>query len=232
MINAMRALEVTPDFIVHTGDIVAAPDPRSYRRAAELFREIDVPLYYVTGNHDEAHLIHEYLEIGPRSDWQSGSDRLAYEFTVRDEDFVVLDGRGPDEIDPHGVVSEPQLERVRELCRNPGPRLTIFVHFPLLTMHSPWFDSNMLLLNGAELHAALLPARDRLRGVFTGHIHQSMQMHRDGICYTSVPSTFANFLALPDAEQAVLSPDSQPGFNVVHCLPDHTLVQQHSVPRE
>ncbi len=231
MTRAIESFPVRPDFVVHTGDIVTDPDPRSYERAARLLADLSVPIYFVNGNHDAAHYVHEYLTTGPRIDWQSDPGRLAYEFEVRGERFVVLDGRGPDEIDPHGILPAEQLERVREICRTPGPPITFFIHFPLFPLNSPWFDRNMLLLNGEELHAAFLPASGRIRGVFFGHVHQSMQMTRDGITYTSAPSTFAQFRVLPVREESLDNPSYPPGFNLVQCMPGYTIVQQHVVPR-
>ena len=231
MCRHINEFPVRPDFIVHTGDMVTDPDPRSYARAARLLSDLSVPVYYVNGNHDAAHYVHEHLGTGPRNDWQPGTDRLAYEFEVRGETFVVLDGRGPDSIDPHGVLPPEQLERVQEICSLDGPPLTFFIHFPLFPLNSPWFDRNTLLINGAALHEAFLPARDRIRGVFYGHIHQSMQVVRDGITYTSAPSTFAQFRALPVEEQSLENPSYPPGFNLVQCMPGYTIVQQHVVPR-
>ena len=74
-------------------------------------------------------------------------------------------------------------------------------------------------------------ARDRLRGVFYGHVHQSMQTFRDGILYVAAPSTFAQFQAWP--RDTVVNPDPvyPPAFNFVHMLPRQTIVHQHVIAR-
>ena len=92
-------------------------------------------------------------------------------------------------------------------------------------------DANMLVVNGGELHEILRPARERIKGVFHGHIHQSLQIMKDGICYTAVPSTYSQFTAWPTDETAVRDPDYLPSYNFVQYLPDgQTIVHQHTFP--
>ena len=112
-VEIINKLPITTDFVIHTGDVVTEPDARSYRRAAEIFGELKMPVYFVTGNHDRARDIHANLPMGQRQLLSNNSDVLSYAFEVKGYRFLVLDARGPDEIDPHGVLSEAQLEVVR-----------------------------------------------------------------------------------------------------------------------
>ncbi|NIR92463.1 MAG: phosphodiesterase, partial [Gammaproteobacteria bacterium] len=54
MVQLINKLPVTPDFVVHTGDVVSDPHPKSYALAAETFAGLQVPIYFVNGNHDTA----------------------------------------------------------------------------------------------------------------------------------------------------------------------------------
>lgn len=230
-VEIINTLPVKPDFVVHTGDVVTQPEPEAYRLAAEVFAGLNVPIYFVTGNHDSARMIREFLPQAPAEWLVDDPDCLSYRFEVKGYRFLVLDGRGPDRIDPHGIISEEQLVFVREETQTAGPPLTVFLHFPVVPMHAPWMDANMLLLNGFALHDALLAAGRRLRGVFHGHIHQSMQVSCDGICYTAVPSTFSQFGAWPVDVDVSYDPDYLPGFNFVQLLPEQTIVHQHTFVR-
>jgi 3',5'-cyclic-AMP phosphodiesterase len=231
LIEAIQKLPAKPDFIIHTGDVVADPDPDSFMLAAETFAELELPIYFVNGNHDDASDIHQYLSMGDKTDVTDDQNTLSYTFEVKGVRFLVLDGRAPDEMNPHGLLSEAQLELARKEAQPEGPPLVIFIHFPVLPLNSPWMDENMLLLNGEELHQALLPARGRLRGVFHGHVHQNMQTIRDGIVYTAVASTFFQFSAWPNDEEVRYAPDEPPGFNFVHLTPESVIVHQHTVAR-
>lgn len=230
-VEIINALPTPPDFVIHTGDVVTDPDERSCKRAAKIFSQLHAPCYFVTGNHDRSIDLRRYFTMGPHQMLTDDPDVLSYAFEVKGNRFVVLDARGPDEIDPHGILSEAQLELVRREATAVGPPLTIFMHFPALPMNSIWMDANMLVLNGEDLHQALLPSRERLRGVFYGHVHQSMQTFRDGILYTAVPSLFSQFTAWPNDVVVQEDPDYLPGLNFVHLLPNQTIIHQHTFPR-
>lgn len=226
LVREINSLPHRPDFVIHTGDVVTDPDPISYQRAAALFSQIDFPVYYVTGNHDRSRDLRQFFRFGPHESLSNDPDLLTYAFTVKGHRFLVIDGRAPDELDPHGLLADEQLAILhREIARQ-DPSLTIFIHFPTWPINSIWLDSHMLLINGEAFHQALLPARDRVRGVFLGHLHQSTQIVRDGILYVSAPSTFAQFTSWPQ-DRYVQSASEPPGFNIVQLFPQQTLIRQH-----
>ncbi|MGW8317891.1 MAG: metallophosphoesterase family protein [Candidatus Promineifilaceae bacterium] len=231
LVEIINNLPVRPDFVVHTGDVVAEPDPAAYRLAAKVFGALQVPIYYVNGNHDTAADLRRYLPMGPRDEAGLDPQRLAYTFDLKGYRFLVLDARGPDEIDPHGYLADSQLELVAQEAQPEGPPLVVFVHFPVFPLNSVWMDNNMLIMNGEALHKALLPAVRRLRGVFHGHVHQPMQTVKDGIVYVSGPSAFSQFAAWPDDIEVRYDPDQPPGYGFVHLLPSQTVLHQHTFPR-
>jgi 3',5'-cyclic-AMP phosphodiesterase len=231
VVEIINSLPVQPDFVIHTGDVVTEPDPDAFRLAAQVLGRLQPPVYYVNGNHDTADDLRRYLPMGRYRAAGRDPQRLSYVFERRGYRFLVLDAKGPDEIDPHGLLDASQLELATAEATAEGPPLVVFVHFPVAPMNSPWMDDNMLILNGSELHTALLPARDRLRGVFHGHVHQNMQTVRDGILYVSVASVFSQFSAWPSEVVTGYDPEHLPGYGFVHLLPEQTIVHQHTFPR-
>ena len=111
-IEVINNLPVKPDFVIHTGDVTTDPTPEAYALAVELFSQIEVPIYYVVVNHDTAEFIRNTLAMGPKTDLLD--DQLSYAFEVKGHRFVVLDARAPDEMDPNGLLSEAQLDVVRQ----------------------------------------------------------------------------------------------------------------------
>jgi Icc protein len=231
VVEVINTLPTRPDFVIHTGDVVDDPHPVSYQLAADTFAKLSVPIFYVNGNHDTVDDINSYLSMGPVTLADAERNRLSYTFDVKGYRFIVLDARGPEEIDPNGLLPDSQLELIAQEATPNGPPLVVFVHYPVLPLNSVWMDENMLILNGEQLHQALLPARNRLCGVFHGHVHQAMQSIRDGIIYYSGASVFDQFAAWPNDLVTCYDLDHEPGYNFVHLLPGQTIVHQHTFPR-
>ena len=231
LVEIINNLPHRPDFVIHTGDIVTDPDAAAYRLAAKTFERLKAPIYYVNGNHDTAADIRHFLPMGPHKSAGEDPGRLSYVFEVSEYRFLVLDARGPDEIDPHGLLPDSQIKLAGDEAGGGDQPLTVFIHYPTLPMNSPWMDQNMLILNGDELHNALKPAAHRLRGVFYGHIHQHMQTVVDGITYVSVASAFSQFGAWPDDLITHFDNEHDPGYGFVHLLEDKTIIHQHTFPR-
>ena len=231
LVEIINFLPQQPDFVIHTGDVTTEPGYAAYRLAAEVFNRLEVPIYYVAGNHDTPAGIRRHLAMGHKEDVDPDPDRLSYAFEVKGYRFLVLDARGPEEIEPRGQLPDSQLEVIARETGPDGPPLTIFIHYPVLAMNSIWMDENMLVLNGDMLHRALANTGRRLRGVFYGHIHQHMENVRDGVRYTSVASAFSQFAAWPGDADVRHDFDEPPGYSFVHLLPERTIVHHHSFPR-
>ncbi len=231
LVDIINNLPVTPDFVIHTGDVVTDPDRDSYRLAADLLAKINVPVHYVVGNHDTAVDIRTHMTMGAHEPLSDNPELLTYAFEVNGIRFLTIDARGDDDIDPNGRLSDEQLAIIRREATADGLPLVLFMHYPALPINAPWMDQNMLILNGEELHQLLLPARDRLLGVFYGHIHQHMQVVRDGISYTSVASAFSQFAAWPTDVITGFDAEHLPGYAFVQLLPEQTIVHQHTFPR-
>lgn len=227
MIETINTLPVAPDFVLHTGDVVSHPDEAAYRLAAEVFTLLHVPMYFVSGNHDASMMIATYLKMGPVSSVHERS--LAYTLMVKGVRFIVLDGRGPDEIDPHGLLAEPQFAFLLDALERDSAPVAVAVHFPPIRLDSRWLDDYMLLLNGERLHETLVPFRHRLRGVFFGHVHRGMTLFRDGILYSSVASTIGQFMAWPGNEGVQLDLHHPPCFNFITFIEDQVIIKEHMV---
>jgi Icc protein len=231
LVDLLNDLDPPPDFVLHTGDVVTAPDPASYALAAATFARLRLPVYFATGNHDTAADIGRNMPMAAREDLSGDPDLLTYAFNAGTHRFLVLDARGPDAIDPHGLLSEAQLSILdRELAAGDAP-LTVFCHYPPLALGIPWIDETMLILNGGELHRRLVVVRDRLRGVFFGHIHQPLVFQRDGVLYASAPSAFAQLSGSPTDQVARVDAAAPPGFAMVTVTPDDTIVRFHAFDR-
>lgn len=222
LVEQLNNLPFTPDFILHTGDVAYDPHEPAYEVAREILGRIRYPVYYLAGNHDSREMLQRVLlrreTIQPT--WH-------YQFELNGVQIVCLDSTGPAP-EPSGTVSDEQLAWLREITESDDARpLVVAVHHNTLETGVPWLDTFMRMANGDALHAALLPARHRIRGVFYGHIHQSSQVLRDGILYSSVLGSWYQIHAWPGQTKTTLELDAPPGFNVVTITADQTHIRNH-----
>ena len=231
IVDYLNNLKEKPDFIIHSGDVAATiPDDPSFKNAQEIFSKLKYPVYYVTGNHDRSSFIKKYLKQGDRIDLVTDVSKNTYYFDLKGYRFIVLDGRGPDTIDPHGSLSEDQFKALEQEITNGTLPLVIFIHYPPIELDSLWLNKNMLLLEGDRLHSLLKKVGDRLLCVFFGHIHRGMQIVKDGVFYSSIGSTFMQFAWYPSQEEPVMESTGLSYFNYVTIEDTQMTVKEYSIP--
>ena len=219
LVKAVNALPFNVDFILHTGDVIYNPVPEAYHTAREILSQLAHPVYYLAGNHDSGVDLQRVF-LG-RTEILSP---FHYTFDVNGFQIVCLDSVLPTAV--HGQISPQQLEWLDTICSAQDDRpLVVAVHHNTLPVGSPWLDDFMRITNGEALHQILLKAKDRLRGVFFGHVHQNIQMFQDGIFYSSALSSWYQLNSWPGSSET-LALDEGPGFNVVSMTGNQTFIRR------
>ena len=194
----------------------------AYHAARDILSAIQAPVYYLAGNHDDPAALQRVM-LGA----ETISDPFEYEFEVNGVQIVTVDSNRPAE-PPRGRVSADQLARLERICRADDDRpLIVATHHNVLPVGTVWWDEYMRMENGEDFHRALLPARDRLRGVFFGHVHQSTDTLRDGILYVSTPSSWTQIFNYPGQIETEIERNAQPGFSVVTITREQTHIRRH-----
>lgn len=228
LIDAVNTLPFQPDFILHTGDIAYDPDPEVYPLVRATLKRFKAPVYVLAGNHDHQLALQQVVMQRAESDLQS---HLHYEFEHNGVQFICLDSNGPAAEVPAGHIPDDQLQWLQNLCRADDPRpLVIAVHHQPLAIGSAWLDDEMRIRNGEAFHAALLPARGRLRGVFHGHIHQNLEVLHDGVLYSAAASSWCQFNSYTIANDTTVTGDfgTRPGFSVVTITRRGMVIRRHA----
>jgi Icc protein len=227
LVEAVNALPFTPDFILHTGDIAYDPFPEVYPGIAALFEQFKAPVWYVAGNHDDRAAVQTVL--------QGVRDPLPFPYSEREINGVqvlLVDSNAVEPYEqPAGRVSDEQIAWLDAKCSADDDRpLVIAVHHNVVPVGVRWFDEFMGMRNGEAFHAAVRQARDRLRGVFHGHVHQAFDVLRDGVLYSAGSSSWCGFLGYPlsDFNAVIADPGFQPGFSVVHVTAQRTTIRRHT----
>lgn len=225
LVKAVNALPFKPDFVMHTGDVA---DATSYQLAREIFASLESPIYYVRGNTDEV----EALQRTLMGRTEVKTPYFYYEFEVNGVQIVCLDSNGPVQ-PPAGYIDSEQLAWLEGICSAQDSRpLLVMLHHNLIKIGDvPLLDDWARVTNGDEVHKILLKARERLRGVFYGHIHQPLDNYRDGILYSVALSSWYQFYAWPGSDYAVtgipMDNETPPGFSVVTISRESTTIRRH-----
>lgn len=221
LVTQINALPFKVDFVLHTGDVVYDPEIDPYHTARDILGQIKYPVYYTAGNHDHAAELQRIL-LGC-------GEILApfhYEFEVNGVQGIVLDSNGPAKV-PRGYMTDAQLTWLQsKLLKTDQRPLIVAIHHHVLPVGAPWLDEYMRITNGETLHQVLLQAKDRIRGVFFGHVHQDISMYRDGILYTSALSSWGQYYAWPGQVDTVPDKSAQPGFSVVSLTSEQTYIRR------
>ena len=229
LVEAVNALPFEPDFILHTGDVAYDPFPEVYPDVKSVMEQFNAPVYYLAGNHDDAQALQQVV-MGRKP--EATTDYLYYEFEAKGVHVVCLDSNGPHHPEhPSGTVTQEQLDWLNDICASDDERpLVIAIHHNVVQTGVPWLDDWMRLENGDEFHAVVRQARDRLRGVFYGHIHQNISTLRDGVLYVAAASSWCQFFGYPIPENTQIIPDpiTPPGFNVVSITNENTFIRRHT----
>jgi 3',5'-cyclic-AMP phosphodiesterase len=229
LIEAVNALPMKIDFVMHTGDVADRPEtPEHYHLARDILKQIRYPVLYCPGNHDtvadfQAHFLGKAPhEIQVRYDG---------EYQMNGVQVVMLDSHLPPDVQGHsGYLTPEQLDWLDAICRADDKRpLVVGVHHHPLPLEAPWLD-RLVLKNGIALHNTLLKAKHRLRGVFYGHIHESVVTVREGISYYSVPSGWFQSQTWYAAEAPADAAMLEPGFNLVTLTETDTFVRSIRIP--
>lgn len=217
-INRLR-----PRFVIITGDLVDGW-PGDPRRAAQVarFRQIfnqldrDIPLLYVSGNHDTGTPANRDRVEAFRRDF--GPDH--YTFWVGGTKCVVLDSellRHPGDAEALAAEQRRFLRRELEASEREHPK-HLFVF-----QHHPWFVEEAAEPDGyfnmpASLRRELLPEllRFDVRAVFAGHLHRNAGVHFGPI---DMVTTGPISLPAPSREHGPYA-GARSGFRIVRVLGD------------
>ena len=150
-----------------------------------------------------------------------------YTFEVNGVQIVCIDSV-TNGTDHRGGLSAEQLSWLERICTAPDDRpMIIAIHHHLLPLGSEYIY-RLGMMNGQEVHNILLQARHRLRGVFGGHIHETIDIYQDGILYSFAPSNHTQHNIWPGvAWSNERARNHTPSFSVVTLSDHRTYVRRY-----
>lgn len=208
VLRQIQALHARPDLILLTGDLSQDASTASYDRLQTLMCPLNIPIYWVPGNHDDPQVMAQRLVEPPFSAQKS--------FHVGGWQFLLLDSSIPGRV--HGQLSPVTLDWLDwELGQFTHEPAVIAFHHPPFLVGSDWM--NEIGLRNADDFFAVCDRHSRLKLVLFGHIHQEFTHHRHGVDYLGTPSTCIQFK--PNSPNFMLDQE-YPGLRLLRLFPDGT----------
>ncbi|WP_375779897.1 metallophosphoesterase family protein [Bradyrhizobium sp. ma5] len=182
-INKVRAMQVKPSFMIHTGDITHLSKASEFDDADRIISQAKLDVHYVPGEHD---FIDEEIKLYKERYGKGTKGPGYYSFDAGGVHFVglvnVVDLKGGG----LGNLGNEQLEWLENDLkgRSKSTPIVLFAHIPLWTVYPQWGW-------GTEDGARAL---EYVKGfgsvtVLNGHIHQVMQKVEGNVTFHTARST-------------------------------------------
>ena len=168
-------------FLVITGDLANWGEIEAYERLKSLVDSYPHPVYLMIGNHDSrAHFLKVFGDRHPFEApyAQFHEDRDGFRLLFVDSQTPGTHG---------GAFSRDRLDWIdAKLTASPHPVL-LFMHHHPTAIGAPSMDAKGLR-NWPAFHRILARHRDRLRHIFHGHCHSSLQGNIEGVSFSGLRS--------------------------------------------
>jgi Icc protein len=216
VVERINQLPFDPDFVLHTGDVAFDPDRHEeYSAIKEIFSQMSAPVYFLPGNHDTSQFLQEHLshldQIKPTFDYVIPDDQVQ---------ILCLDSS------TGALVNEQLAWLEQQLTGGDSRPLVVALHHNLVS-YGEFFGDLVMLRNHKEVRDLLQTAKDRLRGVFYGHMHMILDVVQGGITYYCCPSSWTQFDVYPYVDASKAHDNSTlVGFNLVTLTNTQTLVRR------
>ncbi len=197
------------DAVLATGDLSDDGSAAAYHRLRALYRRLGVPVYALTGNHDDPAILAATLP----------GDGIHVTPTVRLGNWLVvmLDSTLAGRED--GRLGETELKVLdAALLGHPDLHGLICLHHHPVAVGGGWRDH--VALEDAEALFAVLDRRPTARAVVWGHIHQAFDGARNGVRFLGSPATCFQFQAGP---AGLATSDDPPGYRRLRLFADGTM---------
>ena len=193
------------NLLLATGDISQDASVESYLHFVEQAQRINAPMRWLPGNHDDVPV---QLAASAKQDW---SQPL---FDLPNWRIVLLDSVVAGTV--HGYLQQSQLDVLEQALKTAGKRhVLVCLHHHPIFIDCKWMDD--IGLRNADEFFAVLDRYPAVKGVIWGHIHQEVDIERDGVRLLAAPSTCIQFE--PHSEDFALD-TRLPGYRWLRLHPD------------
>jgi Icc protein len=217
------ALDVAPDLLVLSGDLVDAGTAPEYRRLRAMLDALRVPVCLMPGNHDRRAPLRQ---VFADHDYLGTEGRMFYHRDVRGLRLIALDsvieGR------EGGDLDEAQLAWLDALLRGePGLPVLMLLHHPPVATGFSRMDRISVAAESAARLGRVIAGAPQVRAVLCGHVHRSVQAVWQGVQVSVCPSAAFQARLHLGRGRFEAAPDEPPAYQLHywdgHNLATHTV---------
>ncbi len=182
VIELVRKEKEPLDLILLSGDLAQDGSEIAYRRLSSLLKVLQIPIYFVPGNHDH---LKQLAHVFP-TDAISNKKQVI----IKNWQLILLNSQVPGIV--HGHLERSELDYL-EQCLKAYPEhhaIIVFHHQPV-PVGCAWLDKQGLT-NDQECWQ-VLSSYPQVNTVLFGHVHQEFEQTVHGIKCYSPPSTCIQF---------------------------------------
>ncbi len=207
----------TIDYVVFTGDLTQDHTEQSYQNFVNAVHEckLELPIYYLAGNHDELELLAKYFAGTPFVSDKT-INHLHWQIQLIDSKSTT----------PAGFVSEQALINLKQSVDSNKLQLVMMHHHPI---DVGYFIDKHGLENKAEFWRGI-EAHDNISAISCGHVHGAMTLSKTltkqstisekSVAVYTCPATSIQFDPEFDGVAALVK---EPGYRVFYLHPDGQL---------
>jgi len=187
VLTRIDQLDVTPAFIVVSGDLTDDGSTESYAVVNEVVAELgagDRPVLLALGNHDDRATFRRVVLGEDRSDHQGP---YHYSQLIDGLRVIVLDSTIPG--NDAGALGATQLTWLEAQLADPAPRGNLIVlHHPCRLAAPAHHYPAFIVREAAGLEAMVTRHQDKVVGVLAGHSHQANSAPFGGTLHATAPA--------------------------------------------
>ncbi len=171
------------EFLILTGDVADAGDPRAYAAARELLERLPMPVHLIPGNHDDRAMLLDAFPDAPRDE----HGFVQHAFRNDAGHFVLIDT-----LEPARGSGGDYCERRRQwladrLAEAEDSPVYLFMHHPPFAIGVPTLDR--IALANPDTFARIVVEAGNVRHVFFGHAHRPISGQWRGIPFSTLYGT-------------------------------------------
>ncbi len=195
-----------PDALLATGDLAQDASPEAYKYLADFFHKMDIPSFWIAGNHDNPDAMEMFLSNGRVS---SAKHLLMGHWQV-----ILLDSSEAGKV--HGYLDDLQLKFLeKSLARYKDKHSLVVLHHQPVEIGSDWLD-DIGLKNNQDFNK-IINRHKNVKAVLWGHVHQEFDKMQKGVKWIASPSSCVQFT--PKSKE--FSADTKaPGYRYLNLYSD------------